>query len=248
MPSFHFDGPIENGKVCYTLKRFKNVSGKIDKCLPLRDSRLGNPGREGTFGLTSGNTSESLDRSFLQMLQANVTELHLHRRTSMQLKRNQAMTTPPLIFVPAFAGRHTVDFVNETISAGDDVIRIPVLLLDFRENLSGVADGANNLRFPILANNRLLTACGQPVAQTFLMKITSVVVVRVEVGLITAHNPTLVFDLEASILDATVTVKNSILQRQLKVTDFSATPDDERFFSFERILFSELPCDGSVFN
>jgi len=66
-----------------------------------------------------------------QLLELNVAELHFHRRAGMKLEREDALETPQLrIVVRDVDHQLAVDELLEVVALGDDMIRVPIAVLD----------------------------------------------------------------------------------------------------------------------
>ena len=91
------------------------------------------------------------------LLQPNISELHFHRHPGVQLQ-SQDTRGPTLlsIVVGRLCHDDAVDFLRELKAPGDDVILVPVVLLDVRLQLGRVADAADRLGFVI---RRRLPSC-----------------------------------------------------------------------------------------
>ena len=76
-----------------------------------------------------------------QLLELDVLELHLHRRSGVQLQGEDALVSPHLLmFVDEYRHHLAVDLVRERESVGNDVIVVPVLVLDRTLQFRWVAD------------------------------------------------------------------------------------------------------------
>ena len=72
-------------------------------------------------------------------LEPDVLELHLHRRAGVQLQGQDAAGGPLVGLVVDDLGRHlAVDLVDQVIALGDDLVFVPVFLLDVRLQRLGV--------------------------------------------------------------------------------------------------------------
>ena len=191
-----------------------------------------------------------------QPFQLHILELHLHRRTGVQLQsQNAGRPTHLDIVVGALARRHSVDEVLQLVSVGHNAVRVPIVLLNLALNLSRLPDRTNNLRLLRAGEFCLLTTVGQDAAEPFAVQNPRVRVASFEVCLITATSPGTARDFETAVLDSRVgrslrtlrRLADFVFQFQFEVVYVAASPNEKRV-ALGWVLFCCLTRDGSVFN
>ena len=124
----------------------------------------------------------------LELLEAHVAELHLHRRAGVDLQGDDAVLAGHLVLVDQFAHQVAVDLLDDVVALGGDVVLVPVAVLDELGQFGRVGE-AFDLALAVLADHHLLAAAGQAAAVVLAVASARVVVVGVHVGLIAADVP-----------------------------------------------------------
>ena len=165
----------------------------------------------------------------LELLEAHVAELHLHGLAGMDLQGDDAVLAGHRVFIDQFAHQVAVDLLDDAVSAGGDVVLVPVAVLDELGQFGRVAE-ALDLALAVLADHHLLAAAGQAAAIILAVASARVVVVGIHVGLIAADLPFLgtfpTADLHAGVGKARV--GHAELDLQLEVGRLAAPPDEKR--------------------
>jgi len=139
-----------------------------------------------------------------------------------------------------------VDLVDEVVAAGDDVEFVPFALANGRLERIVVTDFLNDLRLVVIANDRLLAALRQDAAIPLAVQDAGVLVGRVDIRLVAAHNPACPFRLlEAAVLDAAVAAEDAEPDFQFEIIEFALAPDEEGVF-LERRVGNRLAGDRSI--
>src|SRR5260370_18663344 len=104
----------------------------------------------------------------LERFDADVFELHLHRRTGVELQREDAgLGGLGFLLVDHIDGRFAVDEMLEVIAFGDDDVIVPVILVDGGLDFLRVAQRADDLDFGLAVrclDDRLLAALREDAA------------------------------------------------------------------------------------
>ena len=186
----------------------------------------------------------AVGRLGVQRAIANVAELHLHRRSGVQLKCKQAAHRAFVLLIVGQVHRHVaVDRQHDVIAVGDDLIVIPILLLNRSQNLRLGCRLVGRLLLALGRNLDTIASLGQDAAALFLIQGPRPTAARVEVGLVTGDHP--LVDLATAKLNAGIPADDTELQLQLEVSDLPVAPHQERIAA-SRIFLRRLPGDHAL--
>ena len=186
----------------------------------------------------------------LQTLEHDVAELDFHRRAGVELQgHDAARAAHRRVLVGHFAHHPPVDLLDHVISPGDDVVLVPVLLLDDGGQLLRVARLADDLGLVVGADHGFLAAVGQHAAVALPVVGPREGIAGVHVGLVSADDPLapLLRLLPTAVLDPGVAADHAELHFQLEVVRLALAPDEERV-ALGRVLPRGLAGDGAVFD
>ncbi len=135
---------------------------------------------------------------------------------------------------------------------GDDAVFVPLAFLDGFADFLGVAEFLGfflELAFVVQSERGVKAAVGEDAAEGFAVANAGVTVARLEVGLISADAPAVVFAalLEAAILDAAVAGGYFVFQLEDEIFCGAGFPNDEGV-ALRRIVLGGLAGDGAVFD
>src|SRR5262245_59391461 len=146
----------------------------------------------------------------------------------MQLESNQsAHGAVRRVIVNRRSHQTPVQNVSERIPSCNDVEMIPIVDLD--QTLEVVAaQVSDNLLLPLLQARHLAAHC-QESAPAFLVKLTRVRVLEIDVGLIAFQYPLADFgEFDAAVLHAAVGRVDAEFQFKIEILRLAATPDKKR--------------------
>ena len=135
-------------------------------------------------------------------------------------------------------------------AAGGDVVVVPVLLLDPGLDRRAVTQPGHGLDLelaPITNQFDLQAPIGQDAPVGFAVENARVSIPRLEIGLVAADPPAVVFSalLETPVLDSRVATDDLVLQLQFEVGRLAPLPDDERV-AIGRVCLGRLTGDRPV--
>ena len=137
--------------------------------------------------------------------QPEVSILDFHRRADVDLHAKQAVKLAVLsILVYHHAHHPAIEEVRQHIAADDEMILVPVVVLDASEQSFRRAEHADDLWQLAIHLPGNLTAQCQKRPAFLLVILAGVLILPVNVRLITAHRPRPVRDHDAAIIDAAV--------------------------------------------
>ena len=171
----------------------------------------------------------------------------------VNLQREDAVHLPLLRIVVGHVDHQlAVDLLDEVIAVGDDVVLVPVVLLDGLRQFVGVAELLDDLRLVVRADDGLLAAQGEDAAAALVVEDAGVLVLAVHVGLVAADDPLadLLRLLAAAILHAGVgeaRIGHAELELQLEIGRLAAAPD-QKGVALGGILGGGLAGDRAVFD
>ena len=165
-----------------------------------------------------------------EQLQPHVAELHLHRRTGVDLQGDDAVLAGDRVLVGHLAHQLPVDLLDNVVSAGDDVVLVPTVSLDDLGEFAAVAELLDDLRPVVGADHGFLAALGEDAAVILAVANARVVVVAVHVGLVAADLPLArafpTADLDARVGEARI--RHAELGLDLEIGGLAAAPNEER--------------------
>ena len=143
-----------------------------------------------------------------------------------------------------------VDLLDDVVSAGDDVVAVPVPILDRLGELLRVAELLDELRLVVRADADFLAALGEDAAVVLAVADAGVLVVVVHVGLVAGDSPLAPLRrvLPTAELDAGVGeagVGHAELERKLEIGRPAAAPNEERV-PLGGVLLGRLAGDRAV--
>ena len=114
------------------------------------------------------------------------------------------------------------------IAIRDDVVMVPIFLLNLLLNLSRNTNRTNHLRLPIFADHCFLTAVGENTPECLPVENSGIRVTGLEVSLVAADDPLAPFGvLEAAVLDAAVAADDLVVETKIEVAGLATVPNDE---------------------
>src|SRR5690606_31718041 len=161
----------------------------------------------------------------------HVLELDPHRRTRVNLDADEpsrvGASRGPIV---DGHGHHVaVDDVDQHVAAGNEVEVVPVVDPDVRLERLRVADAADDDGTSIGRHPGALATQREKAAPAFLVQLSRVAIVEVDVGLVTPQHPAPHLGyLDAAVLDAAVGGVHPEPEAQLEVAWLPAPPDEER--------------------
>jgi len=195
----------------------------------------------------AGNEDDLLYVGHGGPLAEDVLELDLHGGAGVQLQSEQ--TADAIVFGAVIGDvRHgdAVDFLDEAIAPGNDVVIVPVFLIDFALELSGIAEAADDLDIiSAVSDNRLLTAFGEDGPSLFVVVRAGPSVRGIDIRLVTLDD--VVTEMFGAVLDAAVSSDDAIPELEFKVVEITALPD-EKGIALEGMFHCGLAGDGTVPN
>ena len=121
----------------------------------------------------------------------------------MELERDDTGQFPLRdLIVSEFGRDQAIDLQGDLVALGNDVVIVPVFVLDLGLDFFGIADFTDHFWFVIVANYGFFAALGQDAAKAFAVKDSGIRFARFKIPLIAADHPLVVFHFEAAVLDA----------------------------------------------
>jgi len=193
---------------------------------------------------------------WIQTPDADVFELHDHRRAGVELEGQQPFARGALAVLRIARRRQTVvveqfhrliavEEVLEVVALADDVVFVPILFLvvTVRDELLLIVDPAANDLLAGLIDHHQIAHVDQPGTPALVVQKAHRTGIVLHLGLIAADPPFV--ELLAAVLHAGIAAENPKLQVQVKIAERAAAIDQERVAS-RGVLGRRLASDDPI--